>query len=67
MGHRTIEYTVLEDGTTDDHKVVDCSDEVFMSSSIQSAKSFYYKPKRVNGKVIKVEGVKNKFVYEIAK
>lgn len=68
QGHCTVEYRVTKLGTTKDIRVVtdDCPHSLFRQPSIKAAQRFRYQPKIVNGKAIEVEGVRNKFVYQIA-
>lgn len=66
-GYCTIEFTVTEIGTTEDHVAVDCPESVFERSSIKAAEKFKYKPRVVDGKAVKVPGVQNRFIFELAK
>jgi protein TonB len=72
-GYCTIIYTVTETGTTRDARPVpgECVTKdgqptgVFDRTSVRAALKFKYKPKIVDGKPIEVNGVKNRFIYEM--
>ncbi|HSC67398.1 MAG TPA: TonB family protein [Cellvibrio sp.] len=72
-GYCTVVYTVTETGTTRDVQPVagECvtkdgqSTTVFDRASVRAASKFKYKPKVVDGKPIEVNGVKNRFIYEM--
>lgn len=72
-GYCTVVYTVTETGTTRDVEPVpgECvtkdgqSTTVFDRASVSAASKFKYKPKVVDGKPIEVNGVKNRFTYEM--
>ncbi|MDZ7922855.1 MAG: TonB family protein [Marinagarivorans sp.] len=66
-GYCTVEFTVTEIGTTEDIVVVDCPDSVFGNASKKAAGKFKYKPRVVDGKAIRVPGVQNKFIFQLAK
>jgi periplasmic protein TonB len=66
-GYCTVEFTVTEIGTTEDIKVADCPETVFASASIKAASKFKYKPRVVDGVAVKVPGVQNRFIFELAK
>lgn len=64
-GYCIVEFTVTALGTTTQHKIVQCSDNVFASCSISAAQKFRYQPHTVNGEVVVVPGVQNKFSYNV--
>jgi len=63
-GYAIVQYTVNKQGYTEDHIVVESSDEMFHRSSIEAAKRFRYKPTVRNGNAIRVPNVQNKFTYK---
>ncbi len=65
QGFCTVEYTVLTNGKTTDLKVVECSNEIFIETSLKTAAKFVYKPKEVDGERVEVPGVRNRFIFEI--
>ncbi len=60
----TVEYAVTKEGLTKDIELVECSNDLFVESTLKAAKSFRYKPKMVDGEAVEVEGVRNTFKYE---
>ncbi len=64
-GHCTVEYTVTSAGTTENPKVVDCSSPLFQKTSLNAALKFKYKPRVLNGEAIAVDGVQNRFIFEL--
>lgn len=72
-GFCTVEFTVTESGATKDVVAIDCTTKdgkpttVFNRASIRAAERFKYRPKVVDGAPIEVPGVRNRFVYELAK
>ena len=63
-----VNYTINTNGTVDDISVVEAEcDSLFRNTSIQAAKSFVYKPRIKNGMPLKVQNVRNKFVFRILK
>lgn len=65
-GYCIVEYTVTTSGSTKDIRAVDCQPSgVFESASVKAAEKFKYKPRVVDGTVIEVAGVQNKFTYEL--
>lgn len=66
-GYCTVEYTVTTTGETDNIVEYDCPQKVFLRASITAAKKFKYKPKVVDGNPIEVPGVRNRFIYRMAK
>lgn len=66
-GTCTVQFTVTEIGTTADIVEAECEQRVFLRASIKAASKFKYKPRVVDGKAVKVPGVQNRFVFELAK
>ena len=66
-GHCTVEFTVTEIGTTEDIVIADCPEKVFQRASIKAAGKFKYKPRVVDGTAVRVPGVQNRFIFEMAK
>jgi protein TonB len=74
-GFCMVEFTVTTAGTTRDVRVVEeeCittdgkPTSVFNRASIRAAERFKYRPKVLDGEPIEVPGVRNRFVYELAK
>lgn len=66
-GYCTVEFTVTEIGTTEDIVIADCPEKVFQSASIKAAGKFKYKPRVVDGTAVRVPGVQNRFIFEMAK
>jgi len=72
-GFCTVEFTVTANGSTKDVTAIDCTTKdgkptsVFNRASIRAAERFKYRPKVVDGVPIEVPGVRNRFVYELAK
>jgi protein TonB len=74
-GFCMVEFTVTTAGTTRDVRVIEeeCvttdgrPTTVFNRSSIRAAERFKYRPKVLDGEPIEVPGVRNRFVYELAK
>jgi protein TonB len=72
-GYCTVIYTVTETGTTRDARPIpgECltkdgqQTSVFDRVSVRAASKFKYKPKVVDGKPIEVNGVKNRFTFEM--
>ena len=67
-GYVVVEYSITETGNVTDISVVESSPEgVFDQAAIIAAKEFYYAPPRVDGKLISVSGLQNKFTFRINK
>ncbi len=66
-GYCTVEYTVTQTGETKDIKIADCPQTVFAKTSMKAAAKFKYKPKVIDGEAIEVPGVRNRFIFKIAK
>ena len=65
-GWVVVEFTVTETGTVED-PVVSSSDPpgIFDRAAINAALKFKYKPRVVDGKAIRVSGVKNRIIFEL--
>ncbi len=66
-GYCTVEYTVTQTGETKDIKIADCPQTIFAKASMKAAAKFKYKPKVIDGDAIEVPGVRNRFIFKIAK
>lgn len=66
-GYCIVQYTVTTTGATRDPVVTDCPNSVFASASKKAALKFKYKPRVVDGVPVEVQGVRNKFTYELEK
>ena len=65
-GHCIVEYTVTQNGSTQDPKAVDCSPPgAFERASIKAVRKFKYRPRMVDGEPIEVAGVQNKFTFRL--
>lgn len=66
-GDCTVEYTVTAQGKVKDPVVIEggCDDMVFARPSLNSAKSFRYQPRVVNGVAVAVPGVRNTFRFRL--
>jgi len=63
-GYVVVEYSISAAGQVSNVKVIDAKPTgVFEKSAIEAAKRFKYKPRKVNGKHVNVDGVKNKFTF----
>ena len=65
-GYTIVEYTVTTKGTTRDIRVIE-SDQgtIFNKVSIDAAAKFRYKPRVIDGTAVEVNGVKNKFTFQL--
>jgi protein TonB len=67
-GYVVLEFTVTELGTVESPRVIEADPpEVFDRAAMDAALKFRYKPKVVNGKPIRVPGVKNIIRFEMDK
>ena len=67
-GYCVIEYTVSKTGAVLNPQVVEGACEhsrFFAEPSIEAAKQFKYAPHKIDGKAVDVQGVQNKFTYEL--
>ncbi len=74
-GFCMVEFTVTTAGTTRDVRAIESEcitkdgrpTTVFNRASIRAAERFKYRPKVIDGEPVEVPGVRNRFVYELAK
>jgi protein TonB len=67
-GYCTVEYTVTKSGAIRDPRAVDCQPAgYFERSSIKAALKFKYKPRVIDGQPVDVDGVRNRFTFELEK
>lgn len=74
-GFCMVEFTVTTTGTTRDVRAIEseCTTKdgkptsVFNRASIRAAERFKYRPKVIDGEPVEVPGIRNRFVYELAK
>lgn len=66
-GECTVEFTVTAMGTVRDPRVVDgqCSNSQFVNVSLDAVMKFKYKPRVIDGVAVAVNGVRNRFTFEI--
>ncbi|TQV70191.1 TonB family protein [Exilibacterium tricleocarpae] len=67
QGTCAVSYTVTKNGSVRDVRVLEgeCEHDVFERPSIKAAEKFKYKPRIVNGEAVEVQGVLNRFTYEL--
>jgi periplasmic protein TonB len=67
-GYVIVEFTVTRSGDVRDVKVIESKPEyVFDKAAIQAARKFKYKPRKVDGELVEVQGIKNKFLFRLEK
>lgn len=66
-GYCIVQYTVTTTGATRDPVVTDCPNSVFANASKKAALKFKYKPRVTDGVAVEVQGVRNKFTYNLEK
>lgn len=65
-GSVTVEFTVTEKGIVEDPVVVESDPPgIFDRAALNATLKFKYRPKVVDGQPVRVEGVKNKIVFEL--
>lgn len=65
-GYVLVEFTVTRSGEVRDVKVIESQPQhVFDKSAIQAARKFKYKPRMIDGEVVEVPGVRNKFIFRL--
>ena len=65
-GEVVVEFTVTENGTVEDPFVVSSDPPgIFDRAAVNAALKFKYKPRVVDGKPIRVSGVRNRIVFEL--
>jgi TonB family protein len=64
-GYVVVKYTVATDGTTKDIEVVESSDTIFETASIESVQKYRYKPRVIDSTPVEVAGVTTRIVFEL--
>lgn len=66
-GDCTVEYTVREDGTVENIRVVEsaCDSYLFEKAAVAAAARFRYQPRTADGQPVAVKGVRNTFEFRI--
>ena len=64
-GYVIVQYDVLATGEVGNAVIVESSDELFNTVSVQAIRSFRYQPRLGDGAEIKTEGLKRMFKFEI--
>lgn len=65
-GHVIVEFTVTETGSVEDPKVVTADPPgIFDRAALNAALKFTYRPRVIDGKAIRVTGVRNKIIFEL--
>lgn len=65
-GYVIVQFDVTAEGTVENPVVLEAKPaSIFDRSAIRAAKKFKYKPKILNGKAVRVTGVKNRITYEL--
>ncbi len=71
-GFVTVEFTVTTSGGTRDVRVIEAITKdgepttIFNSAAVRAAEKFKYRPRVVDGSPVEVQGVRNRFVFEMA-
>lgn len=67
-GECLVEYTVTTNGSVKNVHVIDgeCTNALFEKPSIKAALKFKYKPRVIAGDPVEVQGIRNRFFYEMA-
>lgn len=71
-GFVTVEFTVTTNGSTRDVRVIEAITKdgepttIFNSAAVRAAEKFKYRPRVIDGSPVEVEGVRNRFVFEMA-
>lgn len=63
-GSVIVQFTVTEQGRTDDVEILESSNPVFDEPALEVARQFRYAPRLVNGAAVAVEGVRNRIAFE---
>lgn len=67
-GYCVVEFTVTTSGAVRDPRAVDCQPPgVFEASSLRAVQRFKYRPRTVDGHPVEVDGVRNRFVFELGR
>lgn len=65
-GYVLVEYTVTRSGRVRDVRVLEAKPaHVFNRAAIEAARKFKYKPKKFDGELVEVPGVRNKFTFRL--
>ncbi len=64
-GHVVVEFTVLPDGSTAGHRVIESSHRIFESAAIRAAERFRFRPRVLEGVPVATHGVRNLFRFEM--
>lgn len=64
-GEVVVEFTVDQDGFTQDHRVVRATSNDFAEAAVAAAQQFRYAPRFENGKPVATKGVRNKLIFEV--
>lgn len=64
-GHVVVEFTVTEQGTVRDARIVESSDRVFDRSALAAVARFRYRPRFVDGSPVSVQGVRTEFAFRL--
>lgn len=65
-GYVLVEFTVTRTGEVRDVKVIESKPKyVFDNAAIEAARKFKYKPRKIDGELVEVQGVKNKFIFRL--
>lgn len=71
-GFVTVEFTVTTNGSTRDVQVIEAITKdgdpttIFNSAAVRAAEKFKYRPRVIDGTPVEVEGVRNRFIFEMA-
>lgn len=64
-GYAIVEFTVLRDGSTGEHRIIESSNALFDKPALRAAERFRYKPRVVDGVPQLTPGVRNVFRFEL--
>ncbi len=65
-GYVIVEFTVTRSGGVRDVKVIESKPKyVFDNAAIEAARKFKYKPRKVDGEPVEVQGVRNEFTFRL--
>ncbi len=65
-GYVIVEFTVTRSGGVRDVKVIESKPKyVFDNAAIEAARKFKYKPRKVDGELVEVQGVRNEFTFRL--
>lgn len=67
-GRCTVEFTVTAAGTTRDVRPVDCTPPgMFEAAAVAAARQFKYRPRERDGQAVDAPGIRNEFVFSLAR